>query len=186
MSNQKRLLIEIGVVIALVLVFAVIWTSSQRRLERTLEEREATHRQALEALELASRAWAAALVHSEAQGVARSFAAGIHPMVIAGRQDSLQAAVGALVRLPGINFVHIFEPGGRVLASTDAVLRSRGEAGERAAWALESRDLRSRAGTTEGTTEIAVPIAGAEEPVAILWLAYETRRIREQARPAAP
>jgi hypothetical protein len=187
MSNGKRTVIEIGAVVVLLMVFIgsfagyAMW--NRQRVDRALAASAEAQRQEAEAVRAESEAWTGALVEAEAAAVARAFAAGIHPMVVTERRDSLQASVGALVHLPGVNFVHVLKPDGRILASSDDVARTRGQTDERGAWAAGAHDLTSRQGGVAGTTEVAVPVAGAEEPMAIVWIAYETDRLRQQRRP---
>ena len=85
--------------------------------------------------------------------------------------------------LPWVSFVHVLTPDGQVLSSSDRRLMATGQADERAKWALSAEELLVRQ-AAEGVTELAMPVRGVSEPVAVLWLGYRTDALMAQTRPA--
>lgn len=149
------------------------------------------HRQAVLAAQCESRRVAARdesarvldeLATGRAEAVFRAYSAGIHAAVLANRKGSLDLSLEELIRLPGVVFVNILQPDGSVIASSDRKLIVLGKAGERGAWALGVQGFSMRAGDIAGTTEMAMPIQDAAGVKAVLWLAYDTERIKAQAQ----
>ena len=188
MTATKRLIYEVGTVLALLAVFALTLTVSRgvdaRRLEAEVARLEAAS-VAASAAALAERdGWVLALTRSETRAVLHAFSAGIQSAVLSENGDAINVAVSELIRLPGIVFVHVVDPAGSVLASSDRKLVSTGQAGERAAWALGLTEMAVRDGELPGTTEAATPVPGVSGPVAFVWIGYDTRELAERTHPA--
>lgn len=183
-ASWKRLLIEIVVVLVVALAGYGAWWWCARQAERGVEEIARDYEARIESVEQTCEVWAAAMAAEQAEAVLRSFAAGAYPALMAGRPgEELDVAVGALLELPGVDFAHLLEPGGTVLASSDRKFTILGEVGERADWALGVTELTSRQGERAGTVELAAPVLSTEGTEAILWLAYDTEGVKEGCRP---
>ena len=120
----------------------------------------------------------------QAEAVLRGYAAGAYPSLMADRPgEELDVTIGALLELPGVQFAHLLEPGGAVLASSDRKLTIQGAVGERGAWALGVTELASRQGDRAGVLELAAPVLSTAGTEAILWLGYDTQGVMESCRP---
>lgn len=183
MSQPKRILIQIVVVILLLFIIYGVWWWGERRADQRIARQAEEYVSQLRMVREQSEAWATALARSEAEAVFQAFASGIHPAVLAGRRDTLDLAIGALLELPGVAFVHIVLPDGSVVASSDRKLTTTGKVGEEAAWALEVQERSQRPGETPGTLEVASPILGPTGPGAVLWMGYKVNLVKENARP---
>lgn len=177
--QDKRLAIEVGVAVLLLLVAGGIWWAKDGQVTTAREEAESRVAEAVREAE----GWAAELVNGEAEAVARTFAAGIAPQVLAERQETVDQAVVGLLEVPGVIFVHVLTPDGGVIASSDRKLMATGQAGAEAGWALASSGLITRAGNRPGVLELAAPVVGATEPRGYLWLGYDTAQRLEETRP---
>lgn len=175
MSNRKRLMIEIAVVVLLLLIGFSIWSSSQQRAERELAQSRTQHESAVTQMRQECEARAERLAESEARAVFRAFAAGIQGSALGQQKGMLEMAKGSVLRLPHVAFVHVLAPDGKVLTSSNEKYSVAGRADDRAAWALQAADLQTRPGDLPGTIEIAAPFQGASGRVAVLWLGYKTR-----------
>lgn len=182
MANAGRWLWEALVVVALVAALFGVWTWSGSARERALEQQAQEHEAELSQLERGCETWADRLGESQARQVFQAFAAGVHAPVLAGRRESVDLAVGQLLELPGVVFVHLLEPNGAVMASSDRKLVVTGQAGERASWALAAGELTRREGERRGTVELAAPIRAGAGTAAILWLGYDARQLVDRAR----
>lgn len=183
-GSWKRLLIEVLVVLLVALAGYGAWWWCSRQAERGVEEMTREHEARIGAVQETCEVWAAAMAAEQAEAVLRSFAAGVYPSLMEGRPgEELDVAVGALLELPGVDFAHLIEPAGTVLASSDRKFTVLGEVGERADWALGATELTSRQGERAGTVELAAPILSTEGTEAILWLAYDTEGVKEGCRP---
>lgn len=175
MSDRKRLIIEVVTALVLVLLCIVIWNTLRARGEQRVTELEARHESAANQIRQESEARAERLATSEAQSVFRAFAAGIQGSVLGQQKGMLDMAKGSLLRLPYVAFVHVLAPDGRVLTSSNEKYEVAGRADDRATWALQSDDLRTRPGDLPGTIEVAAPFQGASGRVATLWMGYKTQ-----------
>jgi len=195
MSNTKRLLYEILAVVVLVGAFSVTllgtWKCGEHKHGQALEalraelDEQRTQVEKKAEAELAGRdAWIAALAKDEAEGVFRAFAAGIQPALASGNRDAVDAAVGQFLQAPGVAFIHVLQPDGGVISSSDRKAVSTGSAGPRSAWALQATELTVREGDLAGTTEVASPVPGVAGPVAVIWLGYNTDQLLQSTRPA--
>lgn len=179
--HQKRLAIESLIVLVLLLVAAGIWWTKDRAIARAQENAET---RVVEVTREAER-WAAELVTHEAEAVARSFAAGVAPQVLAERAESVVQAVLSLLEVEDVVFVHVLDPEGGVIASSDRKLTTTGVAGEEAGWALATEELTTRPSNRPGVLELAAPIVGPTDAKGYLWLGYDTARQVQATRPAA-
>lgn len=177
MSNRKRLIAEIAVAVFLVIVCIALWNSANARGERQLAEAEARHENAVAESRRQCESQVDQLAASEAESVFRAFAAGIQGSALSGQKGMLDMAKGNLLQLPHIAFVHVLAPDGAVLTSSNEKYAVAGRADDRAAWALEANELRTRSGDLPGTLEIAAPFQGASGRAAVLWLGYKTREL---------
>lgn len=180
MSTRKRLILEIAVAVLLVLTCFALWNWGQQKSEQRAAELTSQHESAAAQMRQECEARAERLARSEAEAVFRAFAAGIQGSALAQQSGMLDMAKGSLLQLPHIAFVHVLAPDGKVLTSSNGQYAAAGQADARAAWALESTDLRTRDGDLPGTIEIAAPFQGASGRAAVLWLAYKTRELLAQ------
>jgi hypothetical protein len=185
MSNTKRLLIEIVAALVLLLIGYGIWSLGQRSSEQELADLKARQETALGQARQECDARAAKLVDGEATAVFRAFAAGIQGAALSQQTGMLDVAKGSLLQLPHIVFVHVLTPDGKVLASSNEKYTVDGQADDRASWALQATDLKTRPGDLPGTIEIAAPFQGASGRVAVLWLGYNTRELLAPSPAAA-
>lgn len=177
----KRIAIETGIVFAVLLVAAGVWGWKNRQI--TQSERRADERVGETVREAES--WATDLAAGQAESVARAFAAGIAPQVLADRAEAVELAVLGLLEVRDVIFVHVLDTDGGVIASSDRKLTTTGEAGEDAAWALASTELITRPSSRPGVLELAAPIVGPAGPRGFLWMGFDTAREIEATRPAA-
>lgn len=184
MSGARRLFIEFLVFFILGVAAYGAWQWQGARHERALLTQTDAYTAEITTLREKAEFWASAVAAGEAEAVFRAFQAGIGPAVQAGREASVELAAVALLKVRGVDFVHVLEPDGEVIYSSDAKLTAGGYQEERAAWALAAEAVTTRASATRGVTEIAAPIAGADGPVAYLWMGYRTEEILEETRPA--
>jgi hypothetical protein len=124
------------------------------------------------------------LALTTAETVARAFTSGIKPAVLAADRSSLDAAIGDLLQIPAVDFVHVLEAEGGVLATSDRKVAETGGAGALGEWARSADTFTSRPGTAEGVTEVAVPIQGAGAKLAVAVVGYHTNALA--APDAAP
>lgn len=174
-------------VVALVLVAALfgLWRWSQINAQRAVGEQLVAWQQERHTLEAGYEDWTFELAKHEATEVFLAFAAGIQPEVMAGRHDPLEAAKRQLLKLDAVAFVHLLEPDGSVIITSDDKYATTGKADERGAWALMSREgLETRDGEVPGTVELASPILGTSGPEAVLWIGYKMGAVLRATRPA--
>ncbi len=183
--NGKRFGIEALIVAVLLVAVAGVWWFKDRGAESERERLEAAWQEQVAAAEATTGSWTEALAAGEATAVFRAFAAGIHPLVLPERADSLDQAVAALLELPAVEGVHVVAADGRILASSDRKLETTGRLDERDAWILETAALTTREGDRAGVVQLAAPIVGPAGPAGYLWLAYDSEAAREAARPAS-
>jgi len=126
------------------------WTEEVARLEQKVAK-QAGNRDARD-VEVAFRTYAAGLAVTEV--------------------DAVTPAMDALLRVEEVRFVHLLNPDGTVIATSDRKLETLGHADERAFWslALDEPVVRTVPG---GGTEAAGPITLGGES-AVLWLGWRT------------
>lgn len=177
----RRWLIELVVVLALAGGIGGLYGWSVHRqtvLERACERQRAdTQKETAASLDVFT--W------GRAEAVFRAYTAGIHAAVLAGRKESLEQSVEELVRLPGVAAVHLLEPDGSVITSSDRKMLITGQVGARGTWALGTQEFAQRAGDMKGTTELAMQIQDAAGVKAVLWMVYDTERIKAQLEKAS-
>jgi hypothetical protein len=127
--------------------------------------------------------WADALAMAEGEAVLRSFAAGLAPTLLSCRGGSLDVAGTSLLRLDGVRGVTILRADGKALYASDAKLTVSEAGNEQTHWALTARDFMSRAAAGSGTTEMALPITDRGTVIAIVWLEFDAKRVRDSERP---
>ena len=186
--SAKRVGVETLLIVVLVLAGAAIWWWKERELGNRLADRKQSCQTEVALAHRQADAWATRLAASEATAAFRAFAAGVQPAILAGRRNSLDQAVTALLELASIDSVHVLNARGDVLATSDRKLSTTGHVGERGAWVLATTALTVRPGERPGVTEIAGPIVGAAGPAGFLWIGYRTGQVRDAARlgPAEP
>ncbi len=178
MPNTKRLIYEIGSVVALVLLFAGLFFGQQKWLR--YKHGKETARMVLERNAMSKRLRGESLRNSasqarrETKAVLTAFVAGLYPSLLDGNTEAVDTAVATMIRFDKVSFVHCLDPNGGVIASSDRKLTTKGSAGNRAKWALESTELHARKGELSGTTEAAMPVQGPGGPIAFVWIGYET------------
>jgi hypothetical protein len=182
--SAKRTGVEFLIILILILIAAGIWWWKDQESDRAVAEEQTACQQQVAALTEKGEHWARALAVSEAHAAFRAFAAGIHPMVLGGGSPNLDQAVGALLELPGVEFVHVLAPDGAVLASSDRKLTTTGQVGEDGTWVLTASETVEREGAQPGVRELGAPVVGAAGPAAYLWMGYAVDAMLTQARPA--
>lgn len=183
-TRWNRLLIEIAVVLLVALIGFGAWWWCSRQAARSAAELAVDYEARIATVRQNCELWAASMASQQAEAVLRSFAAGVYPSLMADREgEDLDVAIGALLELPGVQFAHLIEPGGAVLASSDRKFTILGQVGERADWALGATELTSRQGDRPGTLELAAPILSTAGTEAIVWLGYDTHGVMESCRP---
>ena len=180
----RRLLIVI-----VALATAVAGFLLARNLERSRAAKEsaaltATYQAELVATKGAGRNWAEAIATRQGEAILRAFVAGITPSLLAERRESLEISAVSLLRVPGVDGIHVFRPDGSVYYSSDAKLVTVGSAGEEGAWSLAATDFISRSGAREGTLDLAVPVVDSGRTLATVWLQYALAGVRDAERPA--
>lgn len=180
---MRRTVWEIIILLLLAAAMFGVWRWGETRTQRAAEEQARRHQIESARLLEGCDAWAARLGSQHGEAVFRAFAAGIHPAVLADRQEVLLTAKTQLLRLEEVVFVHLLDPDGAVIVSSDEKYAAQGRADERAEWALASRELSARAGDLPGTTELAAPIVGSTGPQAVLWMGLKLAELQAHARP---
>ncbi len=137
----------------------------------------------LDTLSRGAEQWAHSLAHAEGEAILRSFVAGLAPVVLAGRESSVDVAGASLLRLSGIRGVTILRADGKTLYASDAKLTVSDAGNEQTRWALTATDFMSRDGVQPGVTEMALPVTDRGTVLAIVWLAYDPGLARERFRP---
>lgn len=182
--NAKRVGVEIVIIVILALIAVGAWFYKDYEAAREMERVNREHTAWVDELRLAATGWAESLSEREAEAAFRAFAAGVAPTLLAGRNDTVDQAVGGLLELSGIAFVHVLGPDGEVLASSDRKLMTAGTVGERATWVLASDQVTTRPSERRGLLELAAPVVGSSGPVAYLWMGYDVEEGVEATRPS--
>jgi hypothetical protein len=129
--------------------------------------------------------WARSLAQAEGEAILRSFAAGLAPVVLAGRETSVDIAGASLLRLRGVQAVTILRADdGKTLYASDAKLTVSDAGSEQTRWAMTATDFMTRDGPEAGITEMSLPVTDRGTVLAVVWLAYDSSLAREQYRPA--
>lgn len=176
--------------IALIVVGAVAGFAGTRAYERAQATQRmdafAQRAQGSETeLRRSAEHWADALAETEGEAVLRSFAAGLAATMLSGRSGSLDVAATSLLRLPGVQAVTVLRPDGTTLYASDAKLTVSGAGNDQTRWALTAKDFMSRDSQESGVTEMALPVTDRGGVLAIVWLAFDTARVRDRDRPEA-
>lgn len=127
--------------------------------------------------------WADSLAKAEGEAVIRSFAAGLAPVVLAGRPASVDIAGASLLRLRGVQGVTILRADGKVLYASNAKLTVSETGTEQTRWAMAAKDFMIRESVQPGIAEMSLPVTDRGSVLAVVWLAYDPALIREQWRP---
>lgn len=183
--SGKRLGIEAIIIGLLVLAIAGIWWWRGHAAGEEIEQLRADRDEQVSVLSGDALRWAGRLSAGEAEAVFRAFAAGVAPQILPGGEPNLDLAVGGLLELPAVDFVHVLAPDGTVLATSDRKLATTGRIGEAERWALGSDDLIRRASSQPGVTELAAPIVGSAGPAGYLWMGYRTQQVMDSSRPSS-
>ncbi|MEO8063647.1 MAG: hypothetical protein ABI821_12965 [Pseudomonadota bacterium] len=109
--------------------------------------------------------------------------AGLAPVVLAGRESSVDVAGASLLRLEGVRGVTILQADGKVRYASDAKLTVSDAGSDQTRWALTATDFMARDGLRAGVTEMSMPVTDRGTVLAIVWLAYDSDHSREQFRP---
>lgn len=183
---MKRTTWEIAVLVVLLLAGYGFWKWSQGEAQRAIDAQAEQQEEARSQLQTSYENWAESLADSEARAVFKAYAAGIHPALLSDRTEALEQSKQQLLHLEHLVFVHLLQPDGTVIFSSDEKLATSGISAERGHWALALEELDERPGEIEGTLELAAPIrgSGGSGVEAVLWLGYDTRSLRQDTHPA--
>lgn len=179
--------LKILCIVLLVLLLAALglWQWGERQAEERLAEAERAAAARLTSAEAEAGLALARVASRAAESAARAFAAGIEPAVLVGDRSAVDGAIGGLLQVDEIESVHVLSAEGGVLASSDRKLVETGDAGALAEWALSVDAVASRPGAADGVTQIAVPLAGAGERVAVVVVAYRSGVLARGGTPAS-
>jgi len=129
--------------------------------------------------------WASTIAEDQGGQVLRSFAAGLTPLLLAERTAAVEIAGASLLRLQGVQGVTILRANGQVLYASDAKLTVDEAGNDQTRWALSATDFVTRPAVQPGTIEMALPVNDAGKPLAVIWMAYDAQRIRDEHRPTS-
>jgi hypothetical protein len=160
------------------------WYFEHRRCVKETKVAAELHGEQLKTLRADAAQWAGTLASSQAEAVLRSFVAGIAPSILAERRESVEMSAVSLLRIPGVEGIHVLRPDGNVVYSSDAKLVTTGEGGNKAAWALAANELVSRPSPRPGSIDLAAPITDAGKALSVVWLEFGLASVRDLARPA--
>lgn len=172
---------------AVVFIVAGVMIGRYFEMRRSAEQAAATeeiHSAQLTTIRGEATQWAGTLAGQQAEVVLRSFVSGITPSILAERRESVELSAVGLLRIPGVDGIHVLRPDGSVVYSSDGKLVSTGQAGEQGAWASAVTELASRPGARTGVVEIAMPITDSGKNLAVVWLEFGVDSVRDLARPA--
>ncbi len=156
----------------------------RRRCAKEKAELRVLQSQALRAVRTEAESWADAIARRQAEAVLRAFVAGVFPSILADRREGLTISSTSLLRVPGVEGIHVLRPDGEILYSSNVKMTTTGEVGESGSWALAAPELTTRAGARQGSLELAVPLVDAGQVLAVVWLEYGLDSIRDAGRPA--
>ncbi|PKN12559.1 MAG: hypothetical protein CVU69_07215 [Deltaproteobacteria bacterium HGW-Deltaproteobacteria-4] len=142
------------------------------------------HRAQLTTLRGEATQWAETLAGRQAEAVLWSFVSGITPSILTGRRESIEISAVSLLRIPGVEGIHVLRPDAAVDYSSDAKLATTGEGGEKAAWATAATELISRPSPQPGSLDLAAPVIDAGKILAIVWLEFGLESVRDFGMPA--
>lgn len=172
----------------LLLVGAVAGLLGTRAYERSesAKRTESAARQAemnSSTLRRGAEQWADSLAKAEGEAILRSFVAGLAPVVLAGRESSVDVAGASLLRLAGVRGVTILRADGKTLYASDAKLTVSDAGSEQTRWAATATDFMVRESVQPGVSEMALPVTDRGTVLAMVWLAYDSTLARERFRP---
>ena len=175
MQSPSRPLLEIAGVALAIAAVVFTWWLGEHQQRTQLAEVQALHFAELEAVQKRAIETRDRLVMREAEAVLKAFSAGVHPAIMANRNESVDAAVVDLIQIPEVVFAHVATPQGVVIASSDRKLVGTGSLGERGSWALAVTDLQTRPGDADGTVELAMPLSASSGWHVVVWLSYNVK-----------
>jgi hypothetical protein len=135
------------------------------------------------ALRSGGEQWAQSLANAQGEAIIRSFAAGLAPVVLVGRETTVDVAGASLLRLGGVQGVTILRADGKTLYASDAKLTVSDAGSEQTRWALTATDFMTRDGAEPGVMEMSLPVTDRGTVLAVVWLAYDSNLAREKFRP---
>ena len=156
----------------------------RRRCAAEKAELEAVQSQALRVVRAAAETWAEAISRRQAEAVLRAFVSGISPSIQTDRRESLAISSTSLLRVPGVEGIHLLRPDGEILYSSNVKMTTTGELGEAGSWALRAPELVSRSGARQGSLDLAVPLVDAGQVLAVVWMEYGLDAVRDLGRPS--
>ncbi|MDY7094154.1 MAG: hypothetical protein SX243_14385 [Acidobacteriota bacterium] len=165
---------------------AALWQWSEHRGAEQVAQVEEEAAEQLAARDVEHAAAVGALSVTTAETVARAFTSGIKPAVLAADRSSVDAAIGDLLQISEVDFVHVLSAEGGVFATSDRKVAETGGAGALGDWARSADTFTSRAGAAAGVTEVAVPIQGAGARLAVAVVGYHTGALTSPAAAAEP
>jgi hypothetical protein len=180
---------KILVAVALLVVGAAAGFAGARAYERSqcVQKVASAEQQAAanaDTIRRGAEEWAQSLARAEGEAILRSFTAGLAPVVLTGRETSVDVAGASLLRLAGVQGVTILRADGKTLYASDAKLTVSDVGSEQTRWALTATDFMTRDGPQPGLTEMSLPVTDRGKVLAIVWLAYDSNLARERLRPA--
>jgi hypothetical protein len=135
------------------------------------------------ALRSGGEQWAQSLANAQGEAIIRSFAAGLAPVVLVGRETTVDVAGASLLRLGGVQGVTILRADAKTLYASDAKLTVSDAGSEQTRWALTATDFMTRDGAEPGVMEMSLPVTDRGTVLAVVWLAYDSNLAREKFRP---
>ncbi len=180
--------IKILIVVSLLVVGAAVGFLGARAYDRAqCERRSSIASQLADAssgtMRRGAEQWADSLATDQGESILRAFTAGLAPIVLIGRESSVEVAGASLLRLRGVQGVTILRADGKTLYASDAKLTVSNVGSEQTRWALTATDFMSRDGSRPGLAEMSVPVTDRGKVLAVVWLAYDWTLARELFRP---
>jgi hypothetical protein len=177
MSTARRVMWEGIILVVLVVAAAGAYKVMERGWRQQILDEHQRSVAELAAFRNGAAELGESMARRQTEAVLRAFAAGVQPSLLAGKDDAVDTALGQLLELDGVVFVHVLRPDGSVVATSDRKLMTTGEAGARGRWALQAPGFAMRDGKVAGTTEAVLPMPTVADGRVIVWLAYDTSRL---------
>jgi len=177
MSTARRVMWEGLILIILVVAAVGTYKVMERRWRQQILDEHQRSVAELAVFRNGAATLGENMARLQTEAVLRAFAAGVQPSLLAGKDDAVDTALGQLLELDGIVFVHVLRPDGSVVATSDRKLMTTGEAGARGRWALQASGFAMRNGAITGTTEAVLPMPTVADGRVIVWLGYDTDRL---------